>query len=216
MSKKVAVLGSGIVGQVLAHGFIKYGYKTMRASRDKSKLADWLSNAGKGSQTGDFTEAAEFGEIIVLAVKGTAAKSALELCGANNLAGKTIIDATNPIADDPPVNGVIKYFTSPNESLMEKLQNTYPEANFVKAFSCVGNSFMVDPDFDCLKPTMFYCGNNDKAKKEVEEILEKFGWEYEDMGAAEAARAIEPLAMLWCIPGFRSNSWNHAFKLLKK
>jgi predicted dinucleotide-binding enzyme len=216
MSKKVAVLGSGIVGQVLADGFIKNGYDTMRASRDKSKLADWLSSAGEGAHTGDFAEAAEFGDIIVLAVKGSAAESALELCNANKLIDKTIIDTTNPIADEPPENGVIKYFTSPNESLMEKLQNTYPKANFVKAFSCVGNAFMVDPDFDGMKPTMFYCGNNDEAKKEVEEILEKFGWEYEDMGAAEGARAIEPLAMLWCIPGFRSNSWSHAFKLLKK
>ncbi len=216
MSKKVAVLGSGIVGQVLADGFIKHGYETMRASRDKSKLDDWLSNAGEGAHTGDFAEAAEFGEIIVLAVKGTAAESALELCGADNLNGKTIIDATNPITDEQPENGVIKYFTSQNESLMEKLQQAYPEANFVKAFSCVGSAFMVDPDFNGLKPTMFYCGNNDAAKKEVEEILEKFGWEYEDMGAAEGARAIEPMAMLWCIPGIRNNSWSHAFKLLKK
>lgn len=216
MSKKVAVLGSGIVGQVLAEGFIKHGYETMRASRDKSKLNDWLSNAGEDAHTGDFAEAAEFGEIIVLAVKGTAAESALELCGAESLKGKTIIDTTNPIADDPPENGVIKYFTSPNESLMEKLQKAYPESNFVKAFSCVGNAFMVNPDFNGNKPTMFYCGNNDEAKKEVEEILEMFGWEYEDMGAVEAARAIEPLAMLWCIPGIRNNSWSHAFKLLKK
>ena len=91
-----------------------------------------------------------------------------------------------------------------------------PEANFVKCFSCVGNALMVDPGFPEVKPTMFICGNKEEAKKEVEMILEKFGWEYEDMGKAEAARAIEPLCILWCIPGFTNNSWSHAFKLLKK
>jgi hypothetical protein len=99
---------------------------------------------------------------------------------------------------------------------MERLQKKVPKARFVKAFSCVGSGLMVNPDFGGVKPTMFICGNDTGAKGEVHEILDRFGWEVEDMGAVEAARAIEPLCMLWCIPGLRDNHWSHAFKLLKK
>jgi 8-hydroxy-5-deazaflavin:NADPH oxidoreductase len=98
---------------------------------------------------------------------------------------------------------------------MERLQKLAPEAHFVKAFSCVGNALMVNPDFKGVRPTMFICGNDDQAKREVSAIVDQFGFEVADMGTVEAARAIEPLCMLWCIPGFRSNSWTHAFKLLK-
>ncbi len=214
--RKIAVLGSGVVGQVLADGFIKHGYDVMRGSREPSKLSDWKQGAGSRARTGAFSEAASFGELVVLAVKGTAAESAVDMCGAGSLAGKTVIDAANPIADRPPVNGVLSFFTGPNESLMERLQKKMPAARFVKAFSCVGNVHMVNPDFGGVRPTMFICGNDPGAKNEVREILDRFGWETEDMGGVEAARAIEPLCMLWCIPGLRENRWSHAFKLLKK
>jgi 8-hydroxy-5-deazaflavin:NADPH oxidoreductase len=211
----IGILGSGIVGQTLANGFLKYGHQVKIGTSDKSKLNDWLRNAGAGASVVSFNDAAEFGDIIVLAVKGTAALAVLEKAGSNNLAKKTIIDATNPIAEVPPVNGVLQFFTDINSSLMEMLQSKFPSANFVKAFSCVGNSLMVNPDFNGIKPTMFIAGNNINAKAVVKEILDNFGWETEDMGTAEAARAIEPLCILWCIPGFRENKWRHAFKLLK-
>jgi predicted dinucleotide-binding enzyme len=131
------------------------------------------------------------------------------------MAGKPIIDATNPIADAPPENGVLKFFTDLDDSLMEQLQSAFPDLRFVKAFSSVGSSLMVDPQFKDGKPTMFICGNDDAAKNTVSGILDQFGWETEDMGTAAAARAIEPLCILWCIPGFQKNEWNHAFKLLK-
>lgn len=213
---KIGVLGSGMVGKVLANGFIKHGGQVMLGTRDISKLAQWKSEAGENGNTGSFSEAAEFGEIIVLALKGSAAKVALASAGVKNLSGKTIIDATNPIADEAPQNGVLRFFSTINYSLMEELQSAFPGANFVKAFNSVGNAFMVNPDFGGIKPTMFICGNNEEAKKQVTEILDAFGFETEDMGKAEAARAIEPLCILWCIPGFINNSWNHAFKLLKK
>jgi predicted dinucleotide-binding enzyme len=163
---------------------------------------------------GTFAEAAQFGELVVLAVKGTATHEALELAGKSNVAGKTVIDATNPIADAPPVNGVLKFFTNLDESLMERLQKAFPEAHLVKAFNSVGNACMVNPQFPGGKPTMFICGNNEAAKAAVRGVLDQFGWETADMGNAEAARAIEPLCMLWCIPGFLRNDWVHAFKLL--
>ena len=161
-------------------------------------------------------EAAAFGGLIILAVKGDAAAEALGLAGAANLAGKTVIDACNPIADAPPANGVLQFFTGQNESLMEALQAEFPAANFVKAFNSVGAARMVDPKFEDGRPTMFICGDDAAAKQTVTALLDEFGWEAADMGAAEAARAIEPLCKLWCIPGFTRNHWTHAFKLLMK
>lgn len=213
--KKIAVLGSGIVGEVLANGFLKHGYAVMRGSRDPSKLSEWQRKAGSVASTGTFAQAAAYGDLIVLAVKGGAAESLIQGLPADAISGKTLIDATNPIADLPPTNGVLSFFTSPNDSLMERLQKLAPSAHFVKAFNCVGNALMIDPQLPGGKPSMFICGDNDSAKEQVRDILTQFGWETEDMGKVEAARAIEPLCMLWCIPGFLRNDWSHAFKLLK-
>ncbi len=215
MKTKIGILGSGIVGQVLAEGFLKHGYEVKIGTRDTSKLNEWKSKNGEKGSIGSFSDAAKFGEIIVLAVKGGAAVEALKLAGENPLMGKTIIDATNPIDDKAPENGVLRFFTDLNESLMEKFQKAFPSAKFVKAFNSVGNAMMVNPNYQGIKPSMFICGNDETAKTEVKHILDLFGWETEDMGKAEAARAIEPLCMLWCIPGFINNQWTHAFKLLK-
>lgn len=212
---KVAVLGSGVVGQVLADGFLRHGDEVMRGSREPAKLASWKAGAGPTARTGTFEEAARFGELAVLAVKGTAAEGVVRGCAAA-LAGKPVIDTTNPIADAPPVDGVLQFFTGPNESLLERLQRAAPETRLVKAFSCVGNALMVNPELPGGKPTMFVCGADAGAKRTVAGVLERFGWEVEDMGAPAAARAIEPLCMLWCIPGFRQNRWTHAFKLLTR
>ena len=212
---KIGVLGSGVVAKTLVGGFIKHGHKVMIGSRSPEKLADWAAENPQAS-TGSFAAAAAFGEFLVLAVKGSVAAEALHLAGAENLNGKPVADACNPIADTPPVNGVLQFFTGPNESLMEKLQAEFPEAHFVKAFNSVGAHRMIDPQFKDGKPTMFICGNNERARKTVSSLLDNLGWETADMGGAEAARAIEPLCMLWCIPGFLRNEWTHAFKLLRR
>jgi 8-hydroxy-5-deazaflavin:NADPH oxidoreductase len=214
--KKIGIIGSGEVGKTLAAGFIMYGHHVMIGTRTSSKLEEWKKQFKDNLRVGSFSETAAFGEILVLATKGTIASETLKLAGIENLAGKTIIDATNPIADAPPVNGVIKFFTTLDSSLLEKFQTEFPKANFVKAFNSVGSPFMVNPEFGGIKPSMPICGNNSEAREEVRKILELFGWEVIDMGMAEAARAIEPLCMLWCIPGFRENKWSHAFKLLQK
>jgi predicted dinucleotide-binding enzyme len=213
--KKIAVLGSGQVGQVLADGFLAHGYEVMRASREPSKLDAWKAGAGPAAQVGSFAQAAKWADGVVLAVKGSAAESAVDLAGVANLAGKTVMDATNPIAAAPPDNGVLRFFTDLNESLMERLQKKAPDAHFVKVFSCVGSGFMVNPKLPGGPPTMFICGNDGAAKAQVRKVLDLFGWDTADMGAAAAARAIEPLCMLWCIPGLTQNSWTHAFKLLR-
>jgi predicted dinucleotide-binding enzyme len=210
---KVGVLGSGDVAKVLGGGFLKHGHDVMMGTRSTSKLEDWASQNPKGL-VGSFADAARFADLVVLAVKGTAAADALRAAGAPNLAGKPVIDATNPIADAPPTNGVLKFFTNHDESLMERLQREFEGAHLVKAFNSVGNTRMVNPEFTGGRPTMFICGNDDASKKTVSVILDQFGWETADMGKAESARAIEPLCMLWCIPGFLRNQWTHAFKLL--
>ncbi len=140
----------------------------------------------------------------------------LEQVGAEALRGKIVIDVTNPIASETPARGVLPVFTGPNESLLERLQAAQPGARFVKAFNSVGAPLMVNPQFTDGPPSMFICGNDDRAKGTVTEIVEQFGWEVVDMGSAEAARVIEPLAVLWCIPGFLRDEWSHAFRLLRR
>jgi hypothetical protein len=211
---KVGVLGSGDVAKALGTGFLEHGHDVMLGTRDTTKLADWAEQKAEG-RVGSFADAADHGELVVLAVKGSVAADVLRLAGSEKLNGKPVIDTTNPIADSPPINGVIRFFTDLDESLMERLQTQFPGLRLVKAFNSVGSAHMVDPRFEGGKPTMFMCGNDEDAKGIVHGVLEQFGWEPEDMGGAEAARAIEPLCMLWCIPGFLRNEWDHAFKVLR-
>jgi predicted dinucleotide-binding enzyme len=213
MSTDIGIIGSGIVGQTLANGFLKHGYRVMLGTNTPAKRDEL--RAKTQAQVGSFQETAQFGTLLVLATKGAAAEAAITAAGAGNFAGKTVIDTTNPIADAPPVNGVLRFFTSLDDSLMERLQRQVPDARFVKAFSCVGNALMVNPDFKGTRPTMFICGNDAAAKSDVSRVLDQFGFETADMGKVESARAIEPLCMLWCVPGFLENSWTHAFKLLR-
>jgi 8-hydroxy-5-deazaflavin:NADPH oxidoreductase len=209
------VIGSGIVGQTLASGFLKHGHEVEIGTREPAKLKEWAAK-NPGAKVTTFAEAAAFGELVVLAVAGQVALEALKLIGPKALHGKTVIDACNPIGGGPPVNGVLSYFTTHQESLMERLQKAYPDAHFVKAFNSVGNGQMVNPHFAGGRPTMFISGNDANAKRVVTQILDQFGWDTEDMGAVEAARAIEPLCMLWCIPGVGKGDWSpHAFKLLR-
>jgi predicted dinucleotide-binding enzyme len=213
---KVGIIGSGIVGQVLAKAFFTEGHEVTLGTRNivKEEVIKF-KNENPKIHADTFEQTASFGEVLVLAVQGGAVQDAINLSGKSNFSNKVVIDATNPIAAAAPVHGVLKYFTTLDESLMEKIQQQIPQARLVKAFNSVGNMFMYKPQFAGGKPTMFICGNDEKAKKIVTEILTSFGWETEDMGRVESARAIEPLCMLWCIPGMLRNQWSHAFKLLK-
>ncbi len=214
---KIGIIGSGIVGQTLAKAFTDEGHEVKLGTRNVSKEEVVKFNEiNPAVAIGNFSETAQFGELLVLATGGLVTEDAIKLAGTKNFSGKVIIDATNPIAAAPPVNGVLSFFTGPNDSLMEKIQLLLPEAKLVKAFNSIGSAFMYQPKFPGGTPTMFICGNDDAAKKSVTDILTSFGWETEDMGKVEAARAIEPLCILWCIPGFISNRWGHAFKLLKQ
>ncbi len=215
MSKKIGIIGSGMVGIALANGLQRHGYQLMIGTNDSSKHESIREKTNGEVAIGNFEQTAQYSDLLILAVKGLNAEEAVRKAGIKNLIGKTVLDATNPIADGPPTNGVLPFFTTLNDSLMERLQALAPETHFVKCFSCVGNALMVDPDFGGEKPTMFICGNNEEAKKRTSALLEEIGWEAADMGKVEGARAIEPLCILWCIPGINSGQWRHAFKLLK-
>jgi 8-hydroxy-5-deazaflavin:NADPH oxidoreductase len=212
---KIGILGSGDVGKTLAQGFLKYDYQVMIGSDHPEKLEEF-KNENPKVKTATFEQSAQWGDLVVLCVKGTVAEKVVEKTK-RHLSEKIVVDTTNPIADAPPDNGVLKFFTSLEESLMERLQKIAPDAQFVKALNSIGSGLMINPDFGGgIKPTMFICGNNDNAKMKVSGILQKFGFEIEDVGKVESARAIEPLCILWCIPGFLKNEWTHAFMLLKK
>jgi predicted dinucleotide-binding enzyme len=215
MAKRVGVLGSGVVGRTLAEGFLKHGYEVMLGTRDpaRGEVPVWLA-ANPGAKDGTFRETAVFGEIVVLAVMGRVVDEVLDQAGPDHLTGKILIDATNPLADDKPVNGILTFATGPNESLGEKIQGLLPNAHVVKAFNSVGSDLMINPKFEQGTPTMFLCGNNPEAKQVVSDICVQFGWEPFDCGDIAASRAIEPLCILWCLPGFLRNDWHHAFKML--
>jgi hypothetical protein len=211
---KVGILGSADVAKALAAGFVQHGHDVTMGTRDPGKLSAFAAEH-PGLRVGKFVDAARFGDLVVLAVKGQAAADVLRSAGEAHINGKVVIDTTNPISDEPPVHGVLDYFTHHTQSLMERLQREYSDARFVKAFSCVGSALMVHPKLAGGPPTMFICGDDPEAKKIVTGVLDAFGWEVEDLGTAEAARAIEPLAILWCIPGFLRGDWTHALKMLR-
>jgi predicted dinucleotide-binding enzyme len=217
MAKKIGVLGSGVVGRTLAAGFLKHGYDVMLGTRDpgRGEVPAWI-NANPGAKAGTFRETAIFGEIVVLAVKGLVVEEVITQAGPDHLTGKIVIDTTNPLASDTPVNGILTFSTGPNESLGEKVQMLLPNAHVVKAFNSVGSGLMINPKFEQGTPTMFLCGNNPDAKVVVSGICGQFGWEPFDCGDIAASRALEPLCILWTLPGFLRNDWRHAFKMLTK
>jgi 8-hydroxy-5-deazaflavin:NADPH oxidoreductase len=212
---RIGILGSGIVARTLGSGFIKHGHQVRLGTREpnQKEVRDWATKNADAA-VGAFSEAAAFGDLLVLAVLGSAVERVIELAKPEHFLGKTVIDTTNPLSNSPAVHGVLSYFTGPNESLAERIQRMLPEAHIVKAFNSVGNAQMVNPHYEQGTPTMFFCGDDPSAKSQVAEILRQFGWEPFDCGEIIAARAIEPLCMLWCIPGFLRNQWTHAFKVL--
>jgi predicted dinucleotide-binding enzyme len=212
MASSIGVLGSGTVGQTLAAGYAKKGHAVTIGSRDPAKLAEFAAN-NPDITVGDFAAAAS-ADVVVLAVMGGVATQALDLAGHDRLAGKVVLDATNPISG-PPKDGVLPYFTGPGDSLIQRLQAHVPAARFVKAFSSVGNASMIDPRFAGGRPSMFICGDDPEAKATATALLAEVGWDAEDVGPAAMGGPVEALCQLWCAPGFLRGDWVHAFKVLR-
>jgi hypothetical protein len=213
---KIGIIGTGDVGRTLASGFIKYGHEVMLGSRDVSqeKVQQWLSVNSGNASLGNFSEAAAFGEVVVIATPWSGTKNAINLANASNFTGKTVIDVTNPLDFSngfPP-----KLAGGLTGSAGEMIQHWLLGANVVKAFNIVGNTHMVNPKFSEGTPDMFICGNDTKAKVTVNGFLNDFGWQTIDLGNIAMSKLLESLAMIWIVYGFSNNSWNHAFKLLRK
>jgi len=213
----IGILGSGEVGQRLGGGFIELGHRVKIGTRDpnQEKIKEWIKKSGDSASAGTFSQAASYGQLIVVATSWNGTLEAIRMCDPKDLVDKTVIDVTNPL--DFSAEGLPKLAVGYTDSAGEIIQRLLPEANVVKAFNTVGNPHMVHPEFPNGPPTMFICGNNDKAKKTViNEFLTKFGWESIDIGGIEGSRLLEPMAMLWISHYFQTNNGNHAFKLLHK
>lgn len=210
---KVGILGSGDVGKKLGDSFVDLGHSVKIGTRDPGKLAEWASKHGDRASAGSFSDAAKFGDIVVIATSWSGTASAIEMADPENMAGKVVIDVTNPLdfSTMPP-----KMAVAGADSAGETVQRLLPKARVVKAFNIVGNPHMYKPKFEEGAPTMFICGNDDSAKKMVTDILTAFGWESVDIGGIEGSRYLEALAMIWIAYYFRTNTGNHAFKLLRK
>lgn len=210
---RIGVLGSGQVGRVLAAGFQSRGHDVCIGTRDPEASDDLQAWGAQhdGIAVGSFAAAAEHGALIVLAVKGVAAEEALELAGHGRLAGKVVIDATNPLDFSGGGPGLAYGHT---DSGGERIQRGVPDARVVKAFNTVGNALFVDPQLASGRPTMFIAGEDADAKGVVSEVLDSFGWDALDVGGIERSRELESLCILWVAIGqARGGAWDHAITL---
>ncbi|MGD0729419.1 MAG: NADPH-dependent F420 reductase [Candidatus Micrarchaeaceae archaeon] len=213
---KIGIIGSGDVGKALASGFAALGNEVVIGSRDPNneKIKTAVEKMGKLACSGTFEEAAKFGDIIVIATLWVGTENAIKLADQKNFSGKIVIDVTNPLDFS---EGAPKLMLGHNNSAGEQVQKWLPESHVVKAFNIVGNAHMFKPEFKNGPPDMFYCGNDENAKKEIAKIIHEFGWANAiDLGDIKSSRLLEPLAMVWITYGLRTSSWNHAFKLLHK
>jgi predicted dinucleotide-binding enzyme len=211
---KIGILGTGDVGQSLAKGLISLGHEVMLGSRESGgeKLTKALASVGGGARGGTFAEAAAFGEMVALCCLGAAIESVLGLAGPKNLAGKVLIDATNPLDFSrgfPP-----RLSSMEDGSAGQMVQRLAPGARVVKAFNTAGNATYVHPSYEGGPPDMFICGDDDTAKAAVAEICKSFGWGVIDLGGIEASHYLEVMCIVWVLHGARSGQWGHAFKML--
>lgn len=185
-------------------------------SRDpkSEKVRTWVSKTGGRASAGTFAETAAFADLAVLATLWSGTQSAIRLADPRNLAGKIVIDATNPLVFQegaPPALAL-----GHNDSGGEQVQRWLPQSKVVKAFNMIGHAHMFRPQFPGGPPDLFYCGDDAAAKKTVDEILVAFGLAPFDIGGIAGARYLEPLCILWVLYGIRTNGWSHAFKVLRK
>jgi 8-hydroxy-5-deazaflavin:NADPH oxidoreductase len=210
---KVAVLGTGAVAITLAQGFASRGHSVVFGTRDvKGKTALDALAAVTGATAAPYDQAAHSAEIAVLTTSWSGTHNALQLAGAAHLAGKLVIDVTNPLDFSSGKPALAVGF--PN-SAGQQIQNWLPQARVVKAFNIISATRMVQPQFTDGAPDMFIAGNDAAAKAQVTEILKSFGWRSAiDMGDISKAYLLEALAMTWIDYGVTRNHWTHGFSLL--
>jgi predicted dinucleotide-binding enzyme len=215
---KIGIIGSGMVAQQLGLGFIKSGHDVKIGTRNPDKLKDWQNQAGVKASVSSFSDAARFGDFIVLATlwANDATKNAIEMAGKGNFGGKTVMDVTNPLLFDvqgQPPRPAIGY----PESGGALIQSWIPEAKVVKAFNIVTAYYMANPKLEEGTPDMFIAGDHSDAKETVRKIAAGWGWNSViDIGGIEQSYLLEAMALVWIRFGFLNNHWKHAFKLLRK
>ena len=197
---KIAVLGTGMVGQAVGSKLVAVGHEVLMGSRaaGNEKAVAWAANAGPSASEGTFADAAAFGEIVINATSGGASIDALRAAGAENLADKVLVDIANPLdasAGFPPVLSVCN-----TDSLGEQIQRAFPDARVVKTLNTVNAVVMVDPSSVPGRHAVFVSGDDAEAKSTVTELLRSFGWPAEDiidLGDITTARGTEMYLPLW-------------------
>ncbi len=210
---KVAVLGTGQVAIDLAKGFASRGHSVVFGTRDaQGATAHKALAAVAGSSATSYAAAAKAGDMAVLATSWAGAQNALQLAGADNLAGKLVIDVTNPLDFS---TGKPRLALGFPQSAGAQVQAWLPQAHVVKAFNIITSTRMVNPQFEDGQADMFIAGNNAAAKASTADILKSFGWRSAiDMGDIDKSYLLEALAMIWIEYGVSRNHWAHGFSLL--
>ena len=216
--EKIAVFGTGVVGNIIGKKLIQLGYTVMMGSRTATneKALTWVDANGKNASAGTFADAASFGEVIFNCTKGEIALEIFEQAGIENFKNKLIIDISNPLDFSkgmPPT--LIPEYTNTN-SLGEEIQKLLPEANVVKTLNIVNCEVMVDPAKSGGDPTMFISGNNNEAKEKVKGLLNQFGWkDIIDLGDITTARGTEMLLPIWLRTYMATGNGYFAFKIIR-
>lgn len=212
----IGIIGSGVVAQSLGKGLVANGHTVMLGTRDpnKEELKAWCKNTGKHGLVGNTTEVANYGELVILAVAWHAAEDILQKVRPE-LVGKVVIDVTNPLVfheDQAPELSV-----GHDMSGGEVVQKSLPDSHVVKTLNIINHANMAQPKYKQGTPIMFLAGNNESAKKHVNDLLQELGWQdVVDLGGIEKSRLLEPLCLLWVEYGLSHNTWDHAFAVLKK
>lgn len=213
----IGIVGSGSVAQALGKGLLEIGHHVMLGTRqpDKKELSAWRKHGKKGNAVvGTTTEAASFGDVVILAVAWHAAEDVLEQVRPE-LAGKVVLDVTNPIVfvEDQPPSLSVGY----NMSGGEIVQQSLPDSHVVKTLNYVGYKQLTQPRYKSGEPVMFYCGNNDSAKQQAADLLSELGWQnIVNLGDITKSRLLEPLCLLWLEYGVARDTWDHAFAMLER
>lgn len=202
-----------MVAKALGTGYVRHGHEVRLSSREPNRqdLVGWAAEIGAAASVGTPAEAAEWGETVVLATAGTASVATVEGV-ASALAGKVLIDAANPLSF---ASGGPALFVGTTDSLGEQVQRAVPQAWVVKAYNTVGNTLFVDPELPGGPPTMLLAGDDEAAKQAVADLLRATGWDVADPGGIESSRWLEAICMAWVVYGIRTQSWGHAFRLLR-
>jgi predicted dinucleotide-binding enzyme len=213
--KTVAILGNGVVGVAVAKGFAEQGYRVVFGTRDTggAKTRDALT-AVPGATAASFADAAKAADLAFVALPWNGLREGLEMAGARNLAGKLVIDTTNPLDFS---TGAPQLALGHTDSAGELVQRSLPDARVVKAFNIISAAHMVHPKLPDGTPDMIIAGNDAAAKAEVNAILQSFGWRKAiDLGDITASRLLEPFALVWITYAFKNQHWTHGFSLLSQ